>query len=454
MLRYGSLVFIFLLVLGGVYEYTLRDENVFSDKKILRVAADGWMISEFKLREHIEDFQQAHPEFEIRMFQTPRDFEANLMIQVSMGDIPYDVIVNPSNTGVYRFAKRRLAIPLDPYLDSRITEDMFPDILKASRYEGKTYLMPFMGEVQVLNYRKDRLAEAGYDEPPRTWDEFEAIARDLTGDGRYGASLILGSNNFLIQNAYVPILRSVAGADGSIVDEDGHLDMKSENAATTFRMIRRWVRSGIISPASSQGPYQGADDFKSGISAMFPNWQSRGMWVIKDNPSLEGKIGWAPLPESQNVGSMFAVHGAMILRGTDMAEEAWMFIEEVILARAQPDVIKAGKMPVFRSLYQQQGAPEWMTFRIPPEEDQDEGTGDTEKRPPTYRKPEIDVPDWMIPIGQTMDRSYAVPDASRFTDVAQYLGPELQKYIASDDEDPRPFLKRAYELCRQRVFAE
>jgi len=422
MLKKATVAFVALCVLGGAYELAFRDRQIAGDKKLLRIAAAGWMISEFKLHEHVARFGKDHPDVTIQMWQTPQEYENILMLQTSVGELPYDMILSPSNYDIRRLVRRKLVLPLDELMSEELKKDIFPGMLKASQVNGKTYVLPFMGEVNILNYRTDRFAEAGFDRAPRTWKEFEEYAKTLCFESRgskhYGTSLIIGNNFFFTQNSYLPLLRSLGG---TTVDAQGHLDLTSEHAAEAFRTIKRWVNAGIISPASLTRD-GGPDDYKSGITSMFPNWQSRGFWVIRQNRDLADKVGWAPLPESHRVGSLFAFHGGVILRGTTVEKEAGQFLIEVMMGHAQRDIIGAGKMPVLRSQYKPENRPD-------------------------------NMPDWMVEVGGTLDNSYPAPEPTDFSEMSEYVTVAFQNFLDSDSDDPAGFLKWARSEIERRIYS-
>ena len=417
MLRRATIIFLTACVLGGVYEFALRDKALFSSTHELRVAAPGWMLSEFKLHDHVERFQRQHPEMVVRLFQAPTDYQANLILQSSLGELPYDVVLTPSNYDMYMFHKRGLALPLDTLVPEKYWDDIFPGMLDVCRFGGNLIALPFMAEVEVLNYRRDRLEEAGITSPPRTWAEFENCARLLTSDKmhRQGISFIIGNKVFFAQNGYLPLLRSFGG---STVDPDGHLDMSTSAALEVFRTVKRWQRGGLISMGSLNKD-GGPDDFKSGVTSLFPNWQSRGFWAVRQNKELENAVAWAPLPESDRVGSLFCLYGAVILQGTKVEKEAVAFVTEVMNGYAQKDIVGAGKLTPLRSLYVKGS-----------------------------------VPDWMIEVSKTLANSYAAPESDMFVEVADFLAAALQDYLASDSDDPAPFLEQADKLVREGVYAK
>lgn len=418
MLKKASIAFVALCVLGGAYEFTLRGKDILGGRKVLRIAAAGWMITEFKLHKHAEQFRAEHPELDVILHQTPTGFDTHLMLQASLGDVPYDLVLGPSNYSVELYWMRDLAVALDDMMPAELRRKIFPAMLRASRAGSNTYLLPFMGEVEVLNFRPEMFEQAGLTRPPRTWQEFEEYAEKLTDASadkpRYGISLCLAQNMFFLQNTYLVLLRSIRG---SVVDEDGHLDLSSPESREVFRMLKRWWKKGLISPAC-KSKHGAVKDFNSGITAMFPNWQSRGLWAIR--MGLGGPVAFAPLPEShkEGVGSLFAIHGGIILKGTKMRKEAAEFLFHVMLGNAQTDIIQAGKMPVTTDKYTRQH-----------------------------------VADWMVEVGRTLASSYGAPEPRHFAEMAeQHVAPAFHQYLASDSDDPAPFLERARRGIERRVY--
>ena len=414
MLKKATLVLVVLCVLGGVYEFTLRDKGVLTGRKILRIGAAGWMISEFLLDDQVKHFQRDHPDIDIRLEQLPTGYDTILMVQSDMGEVTYDLLLSPSNYSVPQYSRRGHIVPLDDLIPADFKSKMIPGMLQCSKADGKLYLLPFMGEVEVLNYRTDLFEQAGLKRPPRTWKEFEEYAEKLTNrqQNQYGISLCLAQNFFFLQNTYLVLLRSLRG---SAVDADGHLDLSSPEAREVFRMLKRWWKKKLISPAC-KNPMGSAEDFKSGVTAMFPNWQSRGLWALR-NEALAGKVGFAPLPEAHRVGSLIAVHGAMILKGSTVQPEAAQFLVEAVIGYAQEQIIKAGKMPV-------------TTDRYTPEH----------------------VSDWMVEVGNTLDKCYAAPEPLYITEMAEYVSVAFHKFLDSDSDDPGPFLEQARREVQRRVY--
>jgi len=71
--------------------------------------------------------------------------------------------------------------PLDWLYEEEGLFDVFPeDVVSIASYEGKPYSVPVnIHRSNVMWYRPSRLAEAGIEEPPKTWDEFFEVAESL-----------------------------------------------------------------------------------------------------------------------------------------------------------------------------------------------------------------------------------------------------------------------------------
>ena len=92
-----------------------------------------------------------------------------------------------------------------PFLDTGVFSDMsdFIDEIEAESGEfliksqcyvdGKAILVPFYNSIQMMFYRTDLLEQAGYTEPPATWEEARQIAKDVTEKtGVYGLGVGCG----------------------------------------------------------------------------------------------------------------------------------------------------------------------------------------------------------------------------------------------------------------------
>lgn len=125
-----------------------------------------------------------------------------------------------------QMARRNWAVPLNDFInaDEEWDWDDFPAGLQADvTIRGNIVAVPYRQDLRTLWYNKEMLAEAGFDEPPTTWDEFLAVAQATTvrdGDAFdvEGYHFSDASGNW--QRDWQPFLMWVHMADGQFLSDD------------------------------------------------------------------------------------------------------------------------------------------------------------------------------------------------------------------------------------------
>lgn len=178
-------------------------------------------------------------------------------------------------------------------------KDYFPAFVEANEWEGKLYGIPFFTDVGLLYYRKDLLAEAGYDKPPETWDELKEMAKQVMAENpsitdgftftgaRYEGGTLLG-NEF------------IETAGGSVI-EGQKVEADSPQAVDGLETERSMVTEGI-SPAAVANYEEGDAEapFLAGRSVFLRNWA----YVFGDiaNPELSeikpSQVGVTSVPRA------------------------------------------------------------------------------------------------------------------------------------------------------------
>ena len=62
------------------------------------------------------------------------------------------------------------------------TDEFLPGPMQSNTYDGKVYGVPWFTDAGMLYYRQDLLEEAGFSEPPATWEELEEMAQKTAQD--------------------------------------------------------------------------------------------------------------------------------------------------------------------------------------------------------------------------------------------------------------------------------
>ena len=89
-------------------------------------------------------------------------------------------------------------------------DDFLPAVRDMASYQGKLLGIPYRVTSSILQYQKPLLAEAGFADPPESWDSFLAAAKATTKPPRYGVG-IWGRQGPAILGGYAPFLRGNGG---------------------------------------------------------------------------------------------------------------------------------------------------------------------------------------------------------------------------------------------------
>jgi trehalose/maltose transport system substrate-binding protein len=206
-------------------------------------------------------------------------------------------------------------IDLQPYLAADISLVM-PQLLPSYTVDGRVVAIPYQVNVGSLEFRTDLLREYGYDHPPKTWDELEAMAKRIqTGERAKGKKDFWG---FVWQGAVAEALTcnalewQAAEGGGRIVETDRTISVNNPAAIRAWERARHWI--GWISPPSVVA-YRERDSmnfFDSGRAAFNRVWL--GTSTARSGPSSQ--VHWRSLEPRVKTGFTFVPGGAAGSAGT------------------------------------------------------------------------------------------------------------------------------------------
>ena len=229
---------------------------------------------------------------------------------------------------VPQYSAAKFVTPIDDRLSSSSikADDYFPGAWGAGSYQGKTYGIPFdVGVWAMLYYNKTMFKDAGLapEAPPKTWDEFLTIGKQLTKDGKYGTAIWVGAGDAV--QCMVDAFTFSTG--GKIVDDAGKKALL--NSDSGVKALEFWKACGEISPPGTVGRTE-EDSFKlftSGQVAMFfyGEW---GQDTIKSRaPDMDYGVALMPAsPTGQSIGT-FGGFNIGINEKCENKDLAWKFIE-------------------------------------------------------------------------------------------------------------------------------
>jgi multiple sugar transport system substrate-binding protein len=331
------------LVAGGCNP---RDSSV--TVRFWAMGREGEVVAEL-----LAEYERAHPGIRVEVQQLPWSAAHEKLLTAFAGDSTPD-LCQLGNTWVPEFAALGALLPLDPYVAaSSIIDaaDYFPGIWATNRVGGKLYGVPWYVDTRLLFYRRDLLAQAGYDAPPRSWAEWTrmlAAIKQRNGTGHYG--IVLPASEF------EPLVALALQQDDPLLrDGDRYGNFESAGFARALDFYAGMF-SNRYTPPSAADTSNIWTEFGRGHFVFYIS----GPWNIaefKRRLPSELQQAWmtAPLPGVEGAGASIAGGSSLVIfRKSRNAAAAWQLIEYL----SQPEIQRrfhalTGDLPPRRSAWKE-----------------------------------------------------------------------------------------------------
>ena len=301
----------------------------------------------------IREFEQQNPGIRVQVQNIPWTAAHEKLLTAFAAEGLPDVC-QLGNTWIPEFATLGALTPLQPYVDaSAIVDeaDYFPGIWDTNLIDGELVGVPWYVDTRLLYYRKDLLARAGYDHPPRTWDEWAGMMAAIKrhqGADRY--AVLMPINEFEQQ------LSLALQQDDPLLREDGTRgNFRSPGFRRALAFYARMFDEQWAPRMSETQISNVWDEFFRGFNVFYLS----GPWNIgefnKRQPDdLAGQWGTAPLPGPDGPGAGIAGGTSLVVfRSSAHKDAAWKLVEFL----SQPDVQQRfhaliGDLPPRRSTWE------------------------------------------------------------------------------------------------------
>jgi len=249
-------------------------------------------------------------------------------------------------------------------LSDRFTDEMRSEFLEptieTNTFDGKIYGVPWFADVGMLYYRTDLLEEAGFDQPPKTWDELMDMAAEVQDKTN-------AQHGFLFQGAeyeggVVNGLEFIynAGAEVMPPDDPTKIVIDQGGADKGLAVQQRLVTEGIAPEAvATWKELETQDAFIKGNAVFMRSWPFVYGTILggKETGSelKPDQVGIAPIPTLAEGDESFSGQGGwnfFINADTKKADESFKFIEYMIQPEIQSEfAVNASFLPPRASLY-------------------------------------------------------------------------------------------------------
>jgi multiple sugar transport system substrate-binding protein len=309
------------------------------------VGAEGRVI-----RSQLDRFHALHPAVRVDLRETPdaSDQRHQLYVQwlnarASDPDVlQLDVVWTPE------FAAAGWIRDLDAFHPA--TSGFFPAAIRANRWNGRLYALPWFVDVGMLYWRTDLMPRA-----PANLDELEQIAARATDAHDVAYGLLWQGARY--EGLVTVFLEYLGAFGGSILDSSGRVVADSDAAVAALTRMRDeiWARHIVPAAALTWQEEQTRLAFQDGQAAFMRNWPyAYGLLNDPSGSRVAGRFAVAPMPGTARGAPTAALGGSVLAINAysgdaDTAYELMQFLLQPsqLLERARV----AGEYPPIAALY-------------------------------------------------------------------------------------------------------
>jgi multiple sugar transport system substrate-binding protein len=245
---------------------------------------------------------------------------------------------------------------------SRVTADektnIFPTAWNVVTRNGKAYGMPWLLDTKYLYYNIDILNQAGFTEPPKTWEELVSMAQTIKTMGLVEYPIVWSWKQ--AEASICDFTALLYGNGGQFLDASGAPAFNSPQGVAVLQWMKQTIDDGLTNPASVtdlEGDV--VNVFNSGNAAFALNWLF--MYDISnfDNTQSQvtGKVGITTIPVFlSQAGSLVSASvdgssGFSVAATSPNIDDAWKYVE-YLTSEAVQMKYSAKQLPIWSTAYQ------------------------------------------------------------------------------------------------------
>ncbi|MGI9148481.1 MAG: ABC transporter substrate-binding protein [Chloroflexota bacterium] len=234
----------------------------------------------------IDSFMQANPGIKVTTEHPAfADFDTKLVTAARAGTPPDMSEVSDSFP---QLAKGGYLAQLDQFAqDVKLDlKDYYEGKLQTCYVDGKLWALPITADCRALWWNMNLLKEAGFDQPPTTWDQLVETAQKVTKTGVYGWGVQGGNQGFMICEQFSAFFIQ---NDGKIISDDQTKAMTDQpewiTGATYWQELT--TKYKVTQPSASTDDQNATYAlFAQGKLAMFPGGPWARAEIQRNNPNL------------------------------------------------------------------------------------------------------------------------------------------------------------------------
>lgn len=312
------------------------------------------------LQRLVDKFNQTHPDIQVESIYVGQpDQQLPKIFASVVGNAPPDLLwFNPTLTG--QLVELGAIRPIEDFLNqSTVKAELDPALQSSMALENHLWSIPFATNNVGIFYRPSLFEAAGIDALPKTWEEFRAVAQQLTRDrnrdgkpDQHAIQLALGKGEFTIFT-WLPFFWSGGSTINTVTQAEGlTVEIHPSGAIAALQFWQNLVKDGTAILSQPERGFE-LDNFLAGKVAM----QISGPWTLGQLQQTKTDFGVFPMPVQEEPATALGGENLFLFKSSPAREKAaWTFMEYVLSEDFQTEwALGTGYLPV--NLKSRQSAP-------------------------------------------------------------------------------------------------
>ena len=335
-----------LLIAASTHMALARQESI----TVIFPKHEADLTGAFEAR--IRAFEEATG-IQVELIQSDWDSVADRVIpELATGGSAYDV-VEFDNGWVAQWCGAGWTTPLTDFMPEGYTDGMIPGLVDLFTCpDGTVHGIVWNNDTRFLFYNAAKLAEAGFEAPPATWDELveQSLAAQEAGVVEFGLAPFwnqewsLGNEFHFWTYAF----------GGEIVDAEGCFLFNTDpNTLAGLEFMIETLQSGVSDPAGLTYDQAASQDvFLSGRTLFMPQGIA-GLMAYANDPSLSNVVDQVEVGLVPGGGLSLTLPEAYAIPAeSEHKDAAWQFIEFMTSPETNKFLAQEiGLLPIWVDLY-------------------------------------------------------------------------------------------------------
>lgn len=312
---------------GSLTACGAKEESASNEKVELTLLSHYVGNNEVALKPYIDQWNTENPNIQIKL--TPVDFGEllkTIMTKQSAGQGADIMHVYTLWGG--QLSKNKVLADAPANIVDDVKKNYPAAAVKGASLNGKVFGYPTEVQTYGLFYNKQLLKDAGFESPPKTWDEMLNMAKKIEKKDSAGKVQVQGLG---IQRGYAgivdqPFMAMMATAGNSLLSDDlKKSNLNSDAGKKTIDFYSKiYGKNGITDISFNAGKGFGAGQVGMVVGAGW--WAGSLKTLMKENYA---NVGVAPMPslDGKSNGSIAYTWAWGVNSKSKHQKEAWKFLE-------------------------------------------------------------------------------------------------------------------------------